>query len=192
MFLLLLLCLLLVSPQVALAQSAAGTYTWYWASPGQSLGEHGTVELRGDGTASWSGGKNGKWTQTGSRIIIDWGGGRDTLSVNGTSLSGSNEVGWTVQGRRPGGGVSNEAVLGSWRWHWAAPGEAMTEHGVLTFNGDGTMNWSGGKSGRWSRASRTQYRLDWNDGGSDSMNLVDGNLMQGSNQAGWRVEGRRD
>lgn len=83
-------------------------------------------------------------------------------------------------------------IEGSWRWSWAAKGEKMTEHGEVTFSSDGTMKYNGSKSGTWkSSAGGTTYRLDWEDGGWDSMTL-DGETLKGKNQLGWDVEGHRD
>jgi len=85
-----------------------------------------------------------------------------------------------------------EAVVGSWDWAFAPPGQTPASNGSVEFKPDGHMSWSGGSHGRWT-CSGASVSLQWEDNpSSDTMSLsADGRAMAGTNDKGWSVKGTR-
>jgi hypothetical protein len=69
--------------------------SWKWGSA--------TIAIKADGTAQHAVGGSGTWTCNGGQYVFTWSNGitdRVTLSVDGNSLSWSNNLGWTGSGTR--------------------------------------------------------------------------------------------
>jgi hypothetical protein len=69
--------------------------SWRWGSA--------MIAIKADGTAQHAVGGSGTWTCNGGQYVFTWSNGitdRVTLSVDGNSLSWSNNLGWTGSGTR--------------------------------------------------------------------------------------------
>ncbi len=82
-------------------------------------------------------------------------------------------------------------VVGTWDWAFAKSGEPQ-KNGTVSLKEDGTMAWSGGNAGTWSRTGKV-IRLSWGNSSTvDVLDLsVDGRTMEGVNDTGVRIRATR-
>jgi len=174
--------------------SIAGTWTWAFAPSGEPR-ENGTVTFKPDGTMTWSGGSQGTWERSGRTVTLRWldKDSVDTMTVSGDerTLEGTNRDGWRVRGTRQI--PRADSVVGTWTWAFSesAGGDVRTR-GSVTFNSDGTVEWTGGSKGTWKQEGRI-VTLTWQDKDSvDTMTLQDdAKKMVGRNAKNWKVEGTK-
>src|SRR5436190_20383042 len=85
---------------------------------------------------------------------------------------------------------TESSVVGTWKWAYAEAGDPQ-EHGTVTFNADGTMDWSLGSHGTWTQTGAT-VELHWDKKITDTMTLIEsGKKLKGTNTKGWTVIGTR-
>ena len=86
--------------------------------------------------------------------------------------------------------TNETSVVGTWKWAYAEKGDPE-EHGTVTFNADGTMDWSGDSHGTWTQSGVT-VELQWDKKIKDTMTLIEGGKkLKGTNTKGWTVIGTR-
>lgn len=179
--------------------SPAGTWSWF-VGPDLIFHPDGTITGE-DRTARWS------WVDVSKRQLkIDFGGEwsmyRDTvtLSEDGKSLRGVNNVGTIITGERiaatpadaltppsPSTPAKSISPVGTWSW-FVGPD--------LTFGADGSISGSNRSAHwDWTNEEKREFRIQWTGaryGLIDTLTLSeDGNSLQGTNNLETSVSGSR-
>jgi hypothetical protein len=134
----------------------------------------------------------------GTMLVADWGSGQGNGHVTQTDAANrATRIQWNsgeVFVRAASPAISGRAVVGSWTWLFAPPGQPPVSHGtppqVTTFGADGRFSSTDGNGGIWQIAGHTIV-MRWPNS-VDTLTLsADGLTMRGTNNANWNVMGTR-
>jgi hypothetical protein len=86
-----------------------------------------------------------------------------------------------------------DSHLGTWDWGWGEvpPGQEPSFQNTITLNADGAVSEPGGQTGKWERAGNV-VAIRWGNGTTDTVTISeDGKKLEGKNNGGMSLRGKK-